>query len=304
MKVWSRLPSLNTMTSHLAIDNDKPSLLRTLLVLGRVSNLPTVWSNCLAGWLIARGSDWAAFAHLCLGASLLYIGGMFLNDACDAAFDRQHRKERPIPTGAISSRAVWILAATWLGLGATVLLLLDSSLVYVTTALLGCILVYNLVHKQTGLAPIIMGGCRFMLYLVAGAAATHAIPKPLITCALAMALYVVGLSYVARTESKSEPVNPYAVPLLLAPIVIAALVGGIAVQSTILWVCFLGWTLFSLHPLTTKRPGAAGATVSRLLAGIALVDMLAAPGGPNAHTVAFALLFGSALILQRTVPAT
>ena len=31
-----------------------PSI-RTLLVLGRVSNLPTVWSNCLAGWLIAQG---------------------------------------------------------------------------------------------------------------------------------------------------------------------------------------------------------------------------------------------------------
>ena len=24
---------------------------RTFLTLGRVSNLPTVWSNCLAGWL-------------------------------------------------------------------------------------------------------------------------------------------------------------------------------------------------------------------------------------------------------------
>lgn len=292
------------MESSAQTASPRPSLLRTLLILGRVSNLPTVWSNCLAGWLIAKGSDWAAFAQLCLGASLLYIGGMFLNDACDVAFDRQHRKERPIPSGTISSRAVWILAAVWLGLGATVLLLLDSSLVYVTAALVACILVYNLVHKQTGLAPIIMGACRFMLYIVAGAAAAHAMPKPLFSSALAMALYVVGLSYVARTESKTERVNPYAVPLLLVPILVAALVGGIAVQSSILWVCFLGWVLFALHPLTTKQPGAAGRTVSRLLAGIALVDMLTAPGGPDAHTVAFALLFGSALILQRTVPAT
>jgi len=288
----------------LAINDDKPSLLRTLLVLGRVSNLPTVWSNCLAGWLIAGGGDGARFLRLCVGASLLYIGGMFLNDACDVAFDRQHRRERPIPAGAISSRAVWILSAVWLGLGAAVLLLIDASLVFVTLGLLACILVYNLLHKRTGLAPIFMGGCRFMLYVVAGAAATHAIPKPLISSALAMALYVVGLSYVARTESRSEPVNPCAVPLLLAPIVMAALVGGIAVAPSLLWVCFLGWVLFALHPLTTQRPGAAGQTVSRLLAGIALVDMLAAPGGPDVHTVAFALLFGSALILQRTAPTT
>ena len=32
--------------------------LRTLLVLGRVSNLPTVWSNCFAGWLLAGGGLW------------------------------------------------------------------------------------------------------------------------------------------------------------------------------------------------------------------------------------------------------
>ena len=31
------------------------SLGRALLVLGRVSNLPTIWSNCLCGWLIGVG---------------------------------------------------------------------------------------------------------------------------------------------------------------------------------------------------------------------------------------------------------
>ena len=39
----------------LATHSDKPPLLRTLLILGRVSNLPTVWSNCLAGWLLDGG---------------------------------------------------------------------------------------------------------------------------------------------------------------------------------------------------------------------------------------------------------
>ena len=87
--------------------------LRTLLVLGRVSNLATVWSNCLCGWLLGIGYtgreqvDWWVFLMLALGASGLYLGGMFLNDACDAWWDREHRPERPIPTGAIREKTVW-----------------------------------------------------------------------------------------------------------------------------------------------------------------------------------------------------
>src|SRR5829696_10188827 len=84
-----------------------PSTLRTLLVLGRVSNVPTVCSNCLAGWLLGGGGDWRRFMLLCAGATLLYVGGMYLNDAFDAEFDSQHRRERPIPSGAIKLGTVW-----------------------------------------------------------------------------------------------------------------------------------------------------------------------------------------------------
>ena len=87
-----------------------PPQLRTLLVLGRVSNLPTVWSNCLAAWWLGGGGRWERFAVLCAGASLLYTAGMFLNDAFDADFDRRYRAERPIPSGQISPRAVWSMA--------------------------------------------------------------------------------------------------------------------------------------------------------------------------------------------------
>src|ERR1041385_5815117 len=85
------------------------SKLRTLLVLGRVSNLPTVWANCLAGWLLGGGGEWPRFGLLCTGATLLYVGGMFLNDAFDAEFDAEHRRGRPIPSGQIAQARVWQL---------------------------------------------------------------------------------------------------------------------------------------------------------------------------------------------------
>src|SRR5215469_15374724 len=82
--------------------------LRVLLVLGRVSNLPTVWSNCLAAWLLGGAGPRPRFFCLTLGATLLYTAGMFLNDAFDAGFDRQYRPERPIPSGLISRPTVWL----------------------------------------------------------------------------------------------------------------------------------------------------------------------------------------------------
>src|SRR6266853_1629535 len=101
--------------------------MRTLLVLGRVSNLPTVWSNCLAGWLLGRGGPWDRFALLCLGATLLYTGGMFLNDAVDEEFDRRYRPERPIASGRITGCTVWVLSCIWLVIGWLVFLRLGAS---------------------------------------------------------------------------------------------------------------------------------------------------------------------------------
>ena len=138
----------------MATHSEKPPLLRTLLILGRVSNLPTVWSNCLAGWLLGGGGEWLVFAILCSGASLLYIGGMFLNDACDVRFDKQHRTERPIPSGAISERTVLILSSMLLASGAGQLAALGTTTALVTFGLFACIIIYDLVHKRTVLAPL------------------------------------------------------------------------------------------------------------------------------------------------------
>src|ERR1700757_3274044 len=90
---------------------------RTLLVLGRTSNLPTVWSNCLAGWWLGGGRNTANLLPLLVGSTLLYAGGMYLNDAFDADFDMQFRRERPIPSGAISLQMVWRIGLGLLGAG-------------------------------------------------------------------------------------------------------------------------------------------------------------------------------------------
>ena len=55
------------------------ALLRTLLVVGRVSNLPTLWSNCLAGWWLGGAGNPEQLSLLVAGASLLYLSGTELD---------------------------------------------------------------------------------------------------------------------------------------------------------------------------------------------------------------------------------
>ena len=331
----------------MATHPDKPPLLRTLLILGRVSNVPTVWSNCLAGWLLAGGGAWSRFAVLCGGASLLYIGGMFLNDACDVRFDTAHRKERPIPSGTISARAVWLLSTVLLLGGGVLLASLGPMTALVTLGLGLCIVAYDLVHKLTALAPLLMAGCRFLLYLVAGSAALDGISAKLLWCAGALAAYIVGLSFIARNESGSKSaLIRWPMAFLLAPM-LATLVQPDVPPSRfapLLCLPLLAWVGWSLYPLLAgadgarlcrrdqpQQPGTSGShgffqrlwqcvtaaagrgrhsrapaqcTVSALLAGIVLVDMLAVQGGGGLMPLAFLSLFVSALILQRTIPAT
>src|SRR5690606_6063803 len=97
-----------------------PSLmnLSLFLRLGRVSNLPTVCSNVLAGAILSGVSpSLNSVALLCLTFSAFYVGGMFLNDAFDAEYDQEHRPERPIPRGEIDRTVVYTMGGALLVLG-------------------------------------------------------------------------------------------------------------------------------------------------------------------------------------------
>ena len=59
--------------------------LSLMLKIGRVSNLPTVWTNVVAGAFLAGvATDTVTLLWLMLAVTLFYTGGMYLNDAFDA----------------------------------------------------------------------------------------------------------------------------------------------------------------------------------------------------------------------------
>lgn len=283
-----------------------PPKWRTLLILGRVSNLPTVWSNCVAGWWLGGGHRWGGLALALLSMSFLYIGGMFLNDAFDANFDRRHRKLRPIPSGAISEDEVWRWGSSWMILGVAIVVWLNWTTAALTLVLLVCIVVYDATHKAIGFAPALMGACRFFVYLIAAAAGGARLSGQVIWPALALAAYVAGLSSLARKESGATHPSMWPAIFLAAPLVCSALINDdvATFKTAILALLLAVWILWSLAQTFWSAFPRIGSTVARLLAGVALVDLLAAAPGQGAWLWLFPALFAAALFLQSFIPAT
>jgi len=285
-------------------DSRHPSA-RTLLVLGRVSNLPTVWSNCLCGWLLGGGGSFLRLLLLCLATSLLYVGGMFLNDAFDASFDRQHRRQRPIPSGAITEQLVWTIGGSLLLGGLLPLLFLGFTPAILSLLLVGAILLYDAVHKAVAFSPVIMAACRFFLLLLAAGCAEDGVTGLALWTAIALAGWIVGLSYVARRESIAGPLAVWPLLALAIPVLLASFVNNAEyrLRGLLLSAALVAWAVFCLRHTFTQVQRNLGRTVSGLLAGICLVDLLAAPPSPGAM-VAFIGCFFAALLFQRFIPAT
>jgi 4-hydroxybenzoate polyprenyltransferase len=187
---------------------------RAYLLLSRVSNLPTVWSNVLAGTVTASLAwDWRLTLVVAVAMSLFYTGGMFLNDAFDAAIDRAERPERPIPAGNVERGEVFALGGALLA-GGLFLLPRDRSVWLFGGALVVAILLYDFRHKGARYAPLVMGVCRGLVYCVAAAAAGSVTVAALIGATI-MTSYVVGLTVVARHAGARAR---WLVPLLIAAI--------------------------------------------------------------------------------------
>jgi hypothetical protein len=289
-----------------ALNLARPSKLRTLLILGRVSNLPTVWSNCLAGWWLSGGGSGLKLLGVSISVTFLYLGGMFLNDAFDAGFDRNHRTTRPIPSGAITETEVWRWGFGWLFLGLAGLVWLGAVTAVLALFLVGAILFYNAIHKIMVLAPALMGGCRLMVYLVAASVGVNGVTGETVWKGLALAGYIMGLSCLARKESAPVRIQYWPAIFLAAPVFVAGLLDDgtdqrAAILCSVVLIAWAGWTL--LQTFGREQPN-VGRAVSRLLAGIALVDWLAVADGSLVSAAFFLAWFLLALFLQGFIPAT
>ena len=280
--------------------------LGTALTLGRVSNLPTVWTGTLAGALLAGARDLGAeFALVVLAFSLFYTGGMFLNDAFDAPWDARERPERPIPSGAVGAREVFLWGFGLLAAGVLVLALFGAEAAMAGLALAGTITFYDWNHKANPLSPVVMGLCRALIYVGAGLCYTLELPPALWLGALLLLCYLIGLTYVAKQENLERVENLWPLAFLAAPLAYGAWLIAAQAWAAPFWLAFAGWMLFALRLLRRRRRGDIPRAVVSLIAGISLLDALLIAGSGLPALALLALAgFGVTVFLQRYIAGT
>lgn len=188
----------------------------------RLPNVFTVLADVGAAFLLVSGgpAPVGRLACVLIAGVLLYWAGMILNDVFDVDIDRAERSSRPLASGAVTIGAArtagWSLlvlgilvagasgyvpsasdAVTWLPLAI-------ASLLAIT------IIAYNGPLKKTPIAPVAMGGCRVLSFLLGaspllGTADGFLIPKYVLGIAVGMGVYVMGLTQFGRREASGGP---------------------------------------------------------------------------------------------------
>ncbi|MES0488930.1 MAG: UbiA family prenyltransferase [Leptospirales bacterium] len=305
---------------------------KTAFTLGRVSNLPTVWTNVLAAAIISRKTaslsfsltDWPLLLVACFSISLLYIGGMYLNDAYDRNIDAVEKPSRPIPSGKVSAKTVFIvgyllLISGMFGLSLTAFFH-GSVLVGPLFALLlgAAIVFYDMRHKKNRFGPVVMGLCRALVYASVAFALTKVtlFHQPGLWLApLALWCYIIGLSYIARQENLSKVKNLWPLLFLFTPLCFALyfllfmdihIFRAINVYSVVsLMVALAAVVVYSFLKLRKPEKVGISQAVSVMIAGICLLDALVLALYGQSYAVAVgAAGFLLTLLFQHFIPGT
>lgn len=279
---------------------------RVALRLGRVSNLPTVWTDVLAGTALAGGAlAPGRLALLLCALSLFYVAGMFLNDACDREVDARERPERPIPAGEVSAAVVFSAAAAMIAFALLLLAAIGWAPFGAGLALTAAILYYDLHHKANPLSPLVMGLCRMLIYVIAALAVSPALPPVVLLGAAVLFAYLIGLTYVAKQENLSELHHIWPLLFLAAPFLYGLPRLGAGIVQGAIYAGFLVWTIQALWLLRSGARRDIRRAVVSFIAGISLLDALLIAGqGQTAAAGMAAAGFGLTLFLQRYVPGT
>jgi 4-hydroxybenzoate polyprenyltransferase len=151
---------------------------------------------------------WQKFCFLLLSSACLYCGGMVWNDIFDLEQDKQERPFRPLPSGKVPRARAIRFGMLLLALGIIFASLAgwDGNRMRWTAPVLAgilaaIILLYDGVLKRTWLGPVGMGTCRFLNVLLGLSIGGWPFSSWGIGLALAVGVYIAGVTWFARTEA-------------------------------------------------------------------------------------------------------
>jgi 4-hydroxybenzoate polyprenyltransferase len=303
------------------------SRLRDYAQLVRLPNLPTALADICLGALatgaLTRWASWPVFALLLLTSACLYSAGMAWNDFFDVEQDKRERPTRPIPSGRVKRRVAALVGVVLLGGGllfATLAGAISAWLVVgspftpplIALVLAVCILLYDGWLKRTWAGPLGMGACRFFNLLLAVSVAGERVATLGVFLGLIVGLYVVGVTWFARTEARvsSQPQLLGAALVMLFSLVMALLLPSCPVPdahpeaSSLLYVYLLVALGFAIgFPVAAAvrepTPERVQAAVRRSLMCLIVLDAVLASALAGTLGLIVLLLLAPSLYLNR-----
>jgi 4-hydroxybenzoate polyprenyltransferase len=316
---------------------DPKGAARAWLEITRISNLPTVLSNAIAGaaigagagwglesgrpWIFAPGAMWWAIA----APALAYLGGMVLNDAFDASIDASERPSRPIPSGRITRVQAFAAGFLLLALSLVACHRTGSSTAFgCTLALAASVVVYNMIHAATAASVILLAACRALgalIPLIVFHGESFHWKTPALALPGALAVWTLGLSMLARREMSAASIPAgtvvaigYAIRLFFAIACFAAILssnrrGGPFPPQAAIWasVAIAFVTAIFAHVSWRRLRRGAGAVrraVGRMIVCLALIDatFVTASGDPLSGALCLALALLADRAQRRVAP--
>ena len=295
--------------------------LLTWLQLMRLPTVFTALSNIFCGYLIThsfRVGDLPQQADLwlLLASSLgLYLGGMVLNDVFDAKLDAVERPERPIPSGRISRKAAALFGGLLMTTGVVSASVVGFDSLLVAAMIVPCVLIYNGFLKSTIAAPVGMGTCRFLNVMLGASAVDVSMwqSTPL-TVAVALGVYIVGVTLFARNEAgRSSRVGLLSgVLIMLSGLGLDAWLisqNGIfkpAISGSRMALLLLSLNLLmrATAAIADPKPHRVQRTVGLMLLSIILIDAIVVSGltGDAGLAATVVILVAPAMLLRRIIP--
>jgi 4-hydroxybenzoate polyprenyltransferase len=305
------------------------SRLLTFAQLVRLPNVPSAVADIALGALAVHAlpGRWLPFLALCLASASLYMSGMVFNDYFDADEDKRERPNRPIPSGRVTLRQAALLGTVLMlaGVGfaalASVILSAQGGLypwipVWVAVALVVAIFAYDAWLKQTDVGPVSMGLCRFLNVFLGLSVAGEEITRQQILLALVVGLYIVGVTWLAKTEARTSnrvalqgaagillaslllalPL-PVAVPLKPGETPPAGIASPLFPFLLVAFGLFLGLAIW--EAIQNPEPSSVQAAVKRCLMGLIVFDAILATAVAGTLGLGILVLMVPSVILNR-----
>lgn len=285
--------------------------LRAYAQLVRLPNLPTALADICLGALAAGALPQHSLAVVALlfASACLYSAGMVWNDYFDQEQDRRERPFRPLPSGRILPRHAALLGAGLLTFGVLLALPAGRPSLVIAICLAAAIISYDGWLKPTWAGPLAMGTCR-LLNVLMGVSACGTLVWPLgLHLALIVGLYIVGVTWFARTEARMSNQNALraAAAVMIASLLLALPLPALLPEgrhSSFLFPYLLVALGFwvgvpVVRAIDNPAPTLVQNAVKRSLIALILLDTVLATATAGALGLAILLLLAPSLYLNR-----